>query len=370
MKRPLSWPTKGRSYLSLRSGAAQTQILSVKGRDQKGKTFEAGFSPPHQWTVFAGVAGILGVFGLIFKNKIRFTLAGAVLAFSSYAWALDYTYWSRIYPYSKEISPGKEFQERRLLELEKWRQRVFSLGQERVGIDWDQYKRVAFLITPQNKPPQKIHGAYLWFEEGKKVRGFPNGPWTGPSRHPLVFFLGTSQLYGTGASSLEQSGVGIFLHLLHQKLHRKIYGLNLSQSGATLKILLPRFQELLKSLTPDVLVVNLGHNDSSQSSKDLEAQVAVLFRECRQRNIRVVVSLEGSSKEDDRPYEALKVLKQAATENHFLIVDSRAFFRRPETLQRGVLFWDEVHLTPFGQRLWAENIFQKAPWASLLAGAR
>ena len=112
-------------------------------------------------------------------------------------------------------------------------------------------------------------------------------------------------------------------------------------------------------LEPDVLLLNVGHNDDDLEA--LEASLRAFAAFNRARGIRTVLVPEANSTDSRTAVHELEarqavVRRVAAREGLPLVEMHEPLERRKDD---GFLWWDRVHLTSFGQRLLAERLYEE-----------
>ena len=182
-----------------------------------------------------------------------------------------------------------------------------------------------------------------------------------------IGFLGASQTWGAGAKNREDTLVQQVEKQLRNDWQRNgqvdclqmaVPSLNSSQLVNDL------YLKKWIDLDLDILVVNLAYNDVDIVL--FEKNLRRLVKANKERNIKTIFSLEPVSFEGpqldyiDRQHQ---LMRQIAREEQVEVIDLHGALLKQKDL--GWLWWDQVHLTSFGQKLAAETIvdfFKTEPW--------
>lgn len=164
---------------------------------------------------------------------------------------------------------------------------------------------------------------------------------------PEVLILGSSQTWGSGATSLEETWV----HAACDDL--PVACVNGGVPGATAAVLAPLGRVLLGERTPAALVVVLGHNDADPAR--LRANLDGLVTEALGAGVAVLLVGEPTNPElgpdaHDATRDALRALAGA---RGLPYVDMQPWM---ESAPDGWLWWDRVHLTDAGHARFARGV--------------
>jgi lysophospholipase L1-like esterase len=112
-------------------------------------------------------------------------------------------------------------------------------------------------------------------------------------------------------------------------------------------------------LDPDVVLVNAGHNDRDDAV--LAKWVRRIAQLGAERGIRTVVVPEANSVENRSSLAPLlerhAALRAMAADQGLPVIETHEWL--VERRDQGFLWWDRVHLTPYGQRLLAQRLFDQ-----------
>ena len=173
----------------------------------------------------------------------------------------------------------------------------------------------------------------------------------GSNSAPLyrVLFVGTSQTIGAGALTLEDT----FFALVHRYLRDKIPGsiylesINISVSGSHSPLLLKEYDENYLKFRPDIVVINLPNNDQG-----LEAAIDGFLKQNELYGIKTVLLEEANTSEKYDTDDLLsnhEVLRRLAKRYDVPVYSLRNFLSQPTIAGSGALWWDDFHLTSYGQ---------------------
>lgn len=195
-----------------------------------------------------------------------------------------------------------------------------------------------------------------------------------------ILFIGSSQTWGAGAKTEKDTFVsqaerltnslalsdgkvqtdvlGADTGFLNQDQSSKIEFINAGVSGLNSGELLDLYKNFWKNqIKPDMVVINLSNNDGgdpTQFKTNLRDFIAL-----NGSTIKTVLVLEANSPEQP-PDQALSlrmnhdILKQLGEEYNLLVIDLHSYLISKN--DSGILWWDKVHLTSFGQTLAAQLI--------------
>ncbi len=208
-----------------------------------------------------------------------------------------------------------------------------------------------------------LSGQQAWrMSEADEIRGtlrtlYPSPPAANVSR---VLFLGSSQTWGAGAARKEEVMTRVLERMLNAKAepgHRYEVangGISATVSGDLLQL----YEKEWIHLRPHLVVVNLSHNDFDMAL--FRANLRRLAQLSRAKGIATLFVLEANSGEErkaalDEIASHHAVMREAAAAEGVPVVDMHA--RLLTEQDRGFLFWDAVHMSSLGQRLFAEHIY-------------
>ena len=165
-----------------------------------------------------------------------------------------------------------------------------------------------------------------------------------------ILFVGTSQTVGGGAQKLEET----FFVRTHRFLSKQLAptveleSLNMAVSGSTASRLFKEYQEQVIRFNPDMAVINLSNNDNED---DLERGVSDFLEVNRLRGILTVLLEEAISSEVNpnglvRKYA---ILRSLGKRYDVPVLQLHGYLADPDVKDTGLLWWDFVHMTSYGQ---------------------
>jgi len=215
----------------------------------------------------------------------------------------------------------------------------------------------------QNNPP--VPNTFAWKQ---RFGGKPIQLQKEPGRI-RIFTMGGSQAWGSGAACTAET----YDQLLQSGLRAKglpvdIYNAGINGAGVTTVRRL--FTGLVTQFDPDILVLDLGLNDSSGLLKakrskyqtwmtdQLTAELETILRYCKDHEIEVLLVLEPMCSETPlRPNRALYNRFAVATEAQgFTVLQPGSACREREA--HHMLWWDTAHFAPAGHHWFARQLEQ------------
>ncbi|MES2304426.1 MAG: GDSL-type esterase/lipase family protein [Gemmatimonadota bacterium] len=193
------------------------------------------------------------------------------------------------------------------------------------------------------------------------LQRYPAGSHGGEQR---LLLLGSSQTWGAGASRLEDVwGTRLEALLARQLPAAHIVCINAGVSGLTSRQVYGLLDELLP-LAPQAAIITLSSNDVDTAS--FRAHLDSILTRLKRAGVAPVVVLEPNSPEQMASDSRLgdihikhSILRDVARQANVPVVDMQEFLAASQ--QRGLLWWDFVHLTSFGQTLVAQHLAELVP---------
>lgn len=361
-----------RSVLTLKSGEKFAAINSIDIRSTDGKV-HLDFSPPFRLYVFLVYVGIFLFMATVFfwiskAHRLFGALASvAVLAtFILYFFALDYFFWSKLYPYQTSSSFKQVHVKKTLVFLEQMRTAVFGALPDSVDLpEVDQYVKVT-LEMPRDMD-KSVQSYIQWISSTGEIKGLKQLSDLAlmKERRTLVF-LGTSQLWGAGASQAERTGAAVLIRLLSEK-YGPVDGLNLSICGGDIEGQLRRLEEILQIRQPVAVLANLGYNDLRFKSPVFSGKFKQLIALSRSHGIPLMVAVEPSfSIQTELSPRIGNVIVDLSQTLNVPFRDLRPIFSELSKKDVGFIWWDMVHFADLGHHIWANEIFTGFPWDEIL----
>jgi lysophospholipase L1-like esterase len=377
-------PTTSRFAVGLvgfRTGIKGARIDDVIIQPITGPALRQNFRNSKNWPrVFACSVGILLLLGALFsrislgkfwvatkEGFFHWTLISAAGLVCAGCWYLvDYYFYSKWVPrdfYSKWFPRGVVIARPpsedgfRIPSLEQLRFIGFEAWYGLLGGETITNKGVA----DRGYPTDRIFRGPIYCGSAKEacIEGMPAGGKSDKSTY-RVAFVGSSQTVGAGAKDLEDTffvRVHRYLgELISPKLH--LESVNLSVSGYRAEKLLRDFKSRYRDFPPDLVVINLSFNDR-RSAKNFFAAMTEFLDFNAAAGIRTILVEEAYSVEDfavetDSPQDVLanhQVLRRLGRKYRVPVLPLHDFLSESARLGNGTLWWDQVHLTSYGQEL-------------------
>ncbi len=373
--------------IGFRGGAHSVFIKDLVVRDENGSVFKANFWNTQGWARnFLVHLALIFIFSaaisVIFPRKILFRVALvslAVFCAGSIFFIFDYFYWSRL-PFDTGMHPAPwsvidQVNRPSSFLIERARYELLShwsalMGGEpltRRGLVTRGYPVGRLHRGPVICGPGLATVCHYFPEDDTNIddRERPNfscdsvsekvcQPFEDrdprifhPKRGPGLMLVGSSQSVGAGADTLEHTFFVRLHRALNRELHGRLESLNISVSGATSLSLLKDYREKYLDYKPDLVVLNLSHNDSLES---LREGVVGFLKLNRERGVRTVLIEEPNSHESITANSAkYAVMKSVGLEYGIPVLALNEFMDQSEVREAGIAWWDVVHMTTFGQ---------------------
>jgi lysophospholipase L1-like esterase len=112
----------------------------------------------------------------------------------------------------------------------------------------------------------------------------------------------------------------------------------------------------LRTLEPQIVVINLSNNDREIDwfARNIEKMIEISLA----NHIQPILILEPNSVErnDARLFVKHEIMRNVGTSKKVPVIDMHSHLRQMN--DKGFLWWDLVHLTDFGQKLFAEKLLE------------
>ena len=176
-----------------------------------------------------------------------------------------------------------------------------------------------------------------------------------PFRHGTrILFLGTSQMWGSGAASPKERIASKVSSLLNTGASgRNIYVINASKRGSNSFELLSSCKDHLYLFRPDLIILDLSNNDDARS---FDKGLRSLLEWTASIHSKTLFILEANSPEVDKIRDRHAIMRNISTQYHVPLLDLNGYLTSDGVYDSGFLWWDLVHLTSYGQELAAEFI--------------
>ena len=176
-----------------------------------------------------------------------------------------------------------------------------------------------------------------------------------PFRHGTrILFLGTSQMWGSGAASPNERIAAKVSFLLNSGTSgRNIYVINASKRGSNSFDLSSSCKDHLYLFRPDLVILDLSNNDDARW---FDKGLLSLLEWTRSIHSKTLFVLEPNSPEVDKIRDKHAIMRNISREYHVPLLDLNGYLASDTVYDSGFLWWDLVHLSSYGQELAAEFI--------------
>lgn len=322
------------------------------------------FSPSIDWSVllFAIVINLL-IFLVLRPPELQITFFILMFGLAG----LDYSIWSAGYYEPNFIGIDQQPNTGFTTMMENARKKVlFFFTQDPVKLQVLQKKNfMSTFFIPENAKAQNIYFSNGLEDNSLKVRQ----KYIDSTGHVELLdsedqlenkdqnsykigFFGSSQTFGGGALSLDQNFASMSIAQLNQQTGKKITGYNFSRPGEESWQLLDAYHEVLKYWKPDLLVVNLAHNDHNIDKYKKNMQKLMELNQ--QLGIKTLIVLEPNTSE--LGFNPLKekhnFLRTLAPD----ILDLQKILSEPPYFDSGFIWWDLVHFDQAGHNAAAKEL--------------
>lgn len=170
-----------------------------------------------------------------------------------------------------------------------------------------------------------------------------------------IVSLGSSQTWGAGATKEELTFLSLLEKMLNDSLQFPVRCINAGISGINSGDVLRIYQGVWLDAGQELCIVNLSVNDAGNT--DFRQNIEEIIRLNNNNRITTILipePVDGDIKSIIRNH---KIIFQLAEENLLRVPDIQSYL--DERYDDGFIFWDFVHLTDFGHRLFAERLYQE-----------
>ncbi|MBK6604088.1 MAG: SGNH/GDSL hydrolase family protein [Leptospiraceae bacterium] len=170
-----------------------------------------------------------------------------------------------------------------------------------------------------------------------------------------IWFVGSSQTWGAGVYREEDT----FIQRIEKALQTaklNIECINGGISGFSSESALDFYKENFDKIRPDITVINLSHNDAffgigpDKYMENLKAMMELN----RKNKVTTILSVEPVEIQFEivKPYH--HAMKEFAKKENIPLIDMHS--EMASKYEEGFLWWDRVHLTSYGNSLFAESM--------------
>jgi lysophospholipase L1-like esterase len=355
-------PRLSKGSIGFRGDLQPQLVRHIVAKDSNGDLFIESFENRKHfflqwvWVILALIGMTLLIlilqFTLLKKKTRNFfllpTCLTTLMILSSLGYIFDYYSWSRI-PLSAAtelINSGDDRLLPQIYPIEKVRYKLFAwLSVEK--------RPTKLLLSKMGYPKDVFCDGFLICNLNNVCITVENEvPPAKPPNTTRIVYLGGSQTYGAGATDIDDT----FFALVHRSIQKnlpnvKLESLNIAKQGGDSISLYEMYLKMSPPPTPDILVINIGFNDSTPgfyqrtetflSSIDPQTQVLLITEP--------TLLLSRAQLEHDG-------LRALSLEKNIPIVDMQNEFLKDGILVDPLSWWDIIHLTDKGNRHFAEKL--------------
>lgn len=367
---PLDLILEESSSLSFQGGREQVSLDDIEIFQNNQRVFQDNFRNSYlektYWVIHLGLLLVLAlIIKLILKSFYPVIMLQIVLLISLFSYSVfDHFYWSNqnYNTLTKGIASENPHDKIPLFEFGRFQFFHFWTPQN------TSYPKNIYTIKDKGYPFEQLYrGPFICQNHQchktniKRIMQKPN---IDPNSREvkLIAFLGSSQMVGSGALDINHTHFGLLYHRLRKENKDKSpMLLNLSDSSLAGLELYEKYRELLYSLKPEVLFLNLSFNDTTDS---LESVVEQFLEDPKLKGIDFVLIQEPVSKEysEDLIYRITAdldhlVLARLAQKYDVELLPLHRLIEERQDEYPIELWWDVVHLNSAGQEVWAEELW-------------
>lgn len=180
-----------------------------------------------------------------------------------------------------------------------------------------------------------------------------------------IFTMGGSQAWGSGAGSTAETYNALLEKQLQDK-GRSVEIYNAGVNGSGLKQVAATFRDLVIGFDPDILILDVGLNDSvaiqaipkANARQSRREQLIRHFRSivdiCHRHGVEMLLVQEAMNQESGLRCDPVlyDTLEKIAVEAGFTVIDAYAHFK--EKQRDHLVWWDPAHFAPTGHHLLAD----------------
>jgi lysophospholipase L1-like esterase len=171
-----------------------------------------------------------------------------------------------------------------------------------------------------------------------------------------ILFIGTSQTVGAGAGCMEETFVRLIEDILNRSGTGQYECINAGVHGSNSHELIRYYENSWIKFKPKVSVINLSNNDQDKEAFRLSMQRFIDLD--KNFGIGTIFILEANSREVSSDLLSFhEIMKELGKKDNILTIDLHNYLLEKDDI--GILWWDGVHMTSYGQKLTAEFISSK-----------
>lgn len=318
-RRPVARPMR----IGFRGGARPALVHSVRVTDRDGGVWLEEFERPANWRL----AYALSVSGVLLSSLLLFLILRRVIAVSDRRLILHFLMFSIV---------------------------LLVVAALFIAFVW---RRSTFYPNATERLEQR-QAAYADAGAERMLERIRNeaSPDPAPGIQRLLF-IGSSQTRGSGATDAEHTLVRQTERLLNARAGtRRFECLNVAVRAYKMRHMSTDFQQHWVDSGATLAIVNAGYNDRRTEPEVWQRSLRALIAAAEEAGIQLVLIPEATSVV--RPWPALermhRSVRQTGARAGLPVIEMQSHLR--QRADDGFLWWDWVHLTSFGQRVFAERL--------------
>jgi lysophospholipase L1-like esterase len=181
-------------------------------------------------------------------------------------------------------------------------------------------------------------------------------------KHPGIYrviFLGSSQTFGEGANTENDRWMNRIQQSFDARDKGRTEVLRAGMPGSRADPIFRKYREYWLEKGPNLAVIDLSNNDDDPAKfrKSLEDFVRL---DC-ENGIKTLFILEPNDPEAIKNLAHTAInhqnMREVAARMNVPVVEMHQYLSSAEVYDSGFLWWDFVHLTSYGQKLFADHLF-------------
>lgn len=179
----------------------------------------------------------------------------------------------------------------------------------------------------------------------------------GKGGHLRVLFLGGSQIFGQGASIRERTTMSRVCSWLGREtaMQQEVQCINAGMPGQGTSLVLKRYTTRWLAYKPHLTVLVASYNDQGRPD-EFKENVERIIVDSRRQSAEILLVAEPARQRNRELDQNHRILRELARRHSVPLVDPQAYLEARR--EQGFLWWDNCHLTDYGQELLARRIHQ------------
>lgn len=358
--------------VGLRSGLEGTEIYSIKVKNRDSSIFKESFRNDKDWVKIFSLSFLL--FFLLFSALLVLSVTpktlniayGCIILFFGTWFLFDFYYWSSL-SYPIRWKPLPYLADKLQFDtLEKVHRQIFNF--------W--YTSTNWILNPKDQIEGRqpnidfiLNGPIFCDSENFEKRttceslgGHSDNLYFAQKRDLKILLVGSSQSIGAGATKLEDTFfVQLYKRIKQSRASNTVSALNVSVSGLTAGEVFSNYLKEHQFFSPNLILVNLGFND--YDTIFLSNSIKTIIEYGKRIDAQVILIKEPSSytapQDNEYIFKNFSIIDNFGSNKGLVVLDAFDFLNQTDIQKSGHLWWDQVHLSSYGQELLADWLFHK-----------